>query len=134
MTKQAGSDFHSGGTVLIEGLQELNKKLRAAGKSTEDLSDLNHRLGNIVISNARVPRKSGEVSGTLRAGRGKTKAVVRAGYAKRGNYAGVLHYGDPHRGTRPQPFLTDALKRSQGQIITEIKIGVDQILKKNDLR
>lgn len=131
---KAGSGAHSGATIHIEGLVELNRKLRAADKSTEDMSDLNHRLGKIVISNARVPRKSGEVAGTLRAGKGKTKAVVRAGYARRGAYAGVLHYGDPHRGTRPQPFLTDALKRSQGQVISEIKIGVDNILKKNGLK
>ena len=135
MANRSGSSAHSGATVYIEGLNEVIKKLRAAGSDFEDLKDLNHRIGNIVISNARVPRDSGEVAGTLRAGRGKGKAVVRAGYASRGKYAGVLHYGDPHRkGHRAQPFLTDALKRSQCQVISEYTSGIDLILTKNGLK
>jgi hypothetical protein len=130
---QAGSDFHKGGTVLVEGVAEVIKKLRAAEADLGQMSELMHRLGSIVIANAHPPRDSGEVAGTLRAGRGKTKAVVRAGYAKRGAYAGVLHYGDPHRGHHANPFLTDALKRSTGQILTELTSGVDQILRSNNL-
>jgi hypothetical protein len=130
---QAGSDFHKGGTVIVEGLPALLKKLRAAGSDLSDMSELNHRVGNIVISNARPPRDSGEVAGTLRAGKGKTKAVVRAGYARRGAYAGVVHYGDPHRGHRAQPFLTDALKRSQDRVVSEYASGIDLILRNNGL-
>lgn len=134
MATQPGSDFHSGGTVLVEGVREVSRKLRAAGSDLSEMSELMHQLGTIVISNARVPRKSGEVAGTLRAGKGKTKAVVRAGYARRGAHAGVLHYGDPHRGHRAQPFLTDALKRSQGQVMTALTTGIDRILIVNNLR
>jgi hypothetical protein len=130
---QAGSDLHKGATIYVEGLREVLKKLRDAGDDLEDMRDLNHRLGNIVIANARVPRKSGELGATLRAGRGKTKAVVRAGYARRGAHAGVVHYGNPHRGTRAQPFLTDALKRVQPLIMAELTKGIDLILRKNDL-
>ena len=129
-----GSDFHKGGTVLVEGVRELNRKLTAAGKDTTQMSALMHRLGNIVIANARVPRLSGDLAGTLRAGKGKTKAVVRAGYARRGAHAGVVHYGDPHRGHRAQPFLTDALKRSQSRVIAELTTGIDQILVTNNLK
>lgn len=136
MVNAVGSAAHSGATVYIEGLNELLKKMRAAEADFSDLRDLNQRVGNIVISNAKPPRKSGQVTGTLRAGRGKGKAVVRAGYAKRGAYAGVLHYGDPHKShfRRAHPFLTDALKASQGQVITEYSTGIDQILSKNNLK
>lgn len=129
-----GSDLHKGATVQVDGLREVIRALRAAGDDLSDLSELNHRLGTIVIANARVPRDSGEVAGTLRAGKGKTKAVVRAGYANRGRYAGVLHYGDPHRGHRAQPFLTDALRRSQGVVISELTKGIDVMLAKNGLK
>lgn len=129
-----GSDLHKGATIQVDGLREVIRALRAAGDDLSDLSELNHRLGNIVIANARVPRESGEVAGTLRAGKGKTKAVVRAGYASRGRYAGVLHYGDPHRGHRAQPFLTDALRRSQGTVISELTKGIDAMLAKNGLK
>ncbi|AYD86257.1 hypothetical protein JTF60_gp10 [Microbacterium phage Efeko] len=119
--------------IRIEGLRELNAKLRAAGDESADLPDLMFRLGSIVIGAARVPAKSGELAGTLRAGRGRTKAVVRAGYAKRGGHAGVVHYGNPHTGSRSQPFLVDALRRSQSQLVSELQTGIDQLLRKHKL-
>ena len=119
--------------IRIDGLRELNAKLRAAGDASADMPDLMHRLGSIVIANAKVPTDSGELAGTLRAGRGRTKAVVRAGYAKRGRYAGVVHYGNPHRGTRAQPFLIDALRRSQTQLVSELQTGIDQLMRKHNL-
>lgn len=129
-----GSEAHKGATVQITGLNKVLKALRDAGDDLEDMRDLNHRLGQIVINNASVPKDSGEVAGTLRAGRGRTKAVVRAGYKSRGSYAGVLHYGDPHRGHAPHPFLTDSLRASQGQIMSELTKGIDLLLSKNGLK
>lgn len=134
MSNKFGSSAHKGATVHIEGLREVISKLNKAGADFTDLRELNHEVGNIVISNARVPRKSGSVAGSLRAGRGKGKAVVRAGYAKKARYAGVLHYGNPHRKTKGQPFLTDALKRSQGQVIKTYITGIDRILITNGLK
>ena len=119
--------------IRIDGLRELNAKLRAAGDASADMPDLMHRLGSIVIANAKVPTDSGELAGTLRAGRGRTKAVVRAGYPKRGRHAGVVHYGNPHRGTRAQPFLIDALRRSQTQLVSELQTGIDQLMRKHNL-
>lgn len=119
--------------LRIEGLRELNAKLRAAGDQSADLPDLMQQLGQTVIAAARVPVQSGELEGTLRAGRGRTKAVVRAGYAKRGAHAGVVHYGNPYTGTRPQPFLVEALRTAQPQLISQIETGIDQLLKKNRL-
>ncbi|QRY40848.1 hypothetical protein JVX92_00705 [Microbacterium hominis] len=134
MANEVGSSAHQGSTVYVKGLAEVIKKLRAAGSDLAELRELNHQVGNVVIGNAQVPRKSGQVAGTLRAGKGATKAVVRAGYASRGKYAGVLHYGDPHRGQRSHPFLTDALKRSQRQIISTYIDGIDRILINNNLK
>lgn len=120
--------------IRIDGLRELNAKLRAAGDESADLPDLMQRLGQIVIAGARVPAKSGELAGTLRAGRGRTKAVVRAGYAKRGAHAGVVHYGNPHRSSRAQPFLVDALRRTQTQLVAELTSGIDALIRKHNLK
>lgn len=128
----AGGVYQNTG-IRIDGLRELNARLRAAGDDTDDMPDLMHRIGTIVITNARVPADSGELKGTLRAGRGRTKAVVRAGYARRGGHAGVVHYGDPHRGHRAQPFLVDALRRAQPQLVIELENGIGQILRKHNL-
>lgn len=128
----AGGVYQNRG-VRIEGLRELNARLRAAGDNSQDMPDLMQRIGNIVIENARVPADSGELRGTLRAGRGRTKAVVRAGYARRGAHAGVVHYGDPHRNHRAQPFLVDALRRTQPQIVSELSDGINEILHRHNL-
>jgi len=128
----AGGVYQNRG-VRVDGIRELNARLRAAGDDSQDMPDLMFRLGTIVIQNARVPSNTGELGGTLRAGRGRTKAVVRAGYTKRGGHAGVVHYGDPHRNRRAQPFLVDALRRSQTQLVAELEAGIGQILRKNNL-
>lgn len=128
----AGGVYQNQG-IRIEGLPQLNARLRAAGADSQDMPDLMHRIGNIVIRNSRPARKSGSVAASQRAGRGKTKAVVRAGYAKRAGHAGVYHYGDPHRGHKAHPFLVDALRRSQTQVVTELDNGIGQILRKNNL-
>lgn len=130
---QAGVFAHKGATVLVEGIPEIIKKVRAANGDLNQMNELMHSLGLIVIAHANPPRDSGEVAGSMRAGRGRTKAVVRAGYAKRAAYAGVVHYGDPHRGHRGTPFLTDALKRSQSQVIAALSKGTDDILRSNNL-
>ncbi|WYA78705.1 hypothetical protein LTDYDHKI_CDS0009 [Exiguobacterium phage phiExGM16] len=91
------------------------------------------RIGHLVIAAARPPVKSGEIAGSLRAGRGRTKAVVRAGYKKRAAHAGVVHYGNPHTGSRAQPFLVAALARSQSAVVSELSSGIDQILRKHNL-
>lgn len=119
--------------IRIDGLRELNAKLRAAADDTQDMPDLMHRIGNIVITNAKPPRKDGEMAGTMRAGRGRTKAVVRCGYKKRGAHAGVVHYGDPHRRRKAQPFLIKAVEKSQNQIVVELSAGIGDILRKNNL-
>lgn len=129
----AGGVYQNKG-IRIEGLRELNARLRAAGDDSQDMPDLMHKIGNIVIANARPARKTGSVAASMRAGRGRTKAVVRAGYAKRAGHAGVYHYGDPHRGHKSHPFLIDALRRSQPMIINELDNGIDVILRKNRLK
>lgn len=128
----------AGGTVesvriRIDGLKELNAKLRAVGDDSQDMPDLMHRIGNIVITNAKPPRISGEMGMTMRAGRGKTKAVVRCGYKKRAEYSGVVHFGWPARRIKPQPFLVDALEKTREQVVVELTNGLNQILRKNNL-
>jgi hypothetical protein len=119
--------------LRIEGLRELNAKLRKVGDDSQDMPDLMHRIGSIVIANARPPRDSGELASTMRAGRGRTKAVVRVGYARRGRHAGVVHYGDPHRGHRANRFMIRALAQARPAVVRELERGIDSIIRKNRL-
>lgn len=134
-----------GVSVKVEGLNRVLRKLNQAGADAENMRALMHSLGGIVIDNAAPPVRSGNLASSMRAGRGKTKAVIRAGYEARTPYAGRIHYGDPagfwrsmlgmrSSGIQPRPFLTDALQRSKGQVYAALERGIDQLLKQNDLK
>ncbi|GAA2082181.1 hypothetical protein GCM10009840_17840 [Pseudolysinimonas kribbensis] len=125
--------YVSGGVrVRVEGLRTTVSRLNKAGADADDMKDLMHGIGELVVHAAHVPDRSGALAGTVRAGRGKTKAVVRAGGAK-APYAGVIHYGWPARNIAPHPFLTDALSREHEQIFDALERGIDALLAKNSL-
>lgn len=118
--------------VKITGLRETLRSMEKAGTGAQDLKDLMTSLSAIVISAAQPPRDSGQLSATVRPGRGKTKAVIRAGGA-RTPYAGVVHYGWPARGIAAQPFLADAITRTRPQILAQLDKGLQDLLRDNDL-
>lgn len=115
--------------VRVEGLKETIRALEQAGTATADMKDLMHEIGLIVTRSAatRVPVKSGRLRRSLRAGRGKTKAVARAGSARL-PYAPIIHYGWPARSIPARPFLADAVARNQRQIIDALISGLGDII------
>lgn len=119
--------------VSVKGLNRAVRNLEKAGVDAGDMKELMHAIGMIVVRAANAPEKSGALAGTVRAGRGKTKAVVRAGGAKT-PYAGVIHYGNPHTGLRANPFLVNALQRERADVLGALEDGIDDLLKKNDLK
>ncbi len=121
------------GAVRVEGLRELNRALGKAGADAADQKELMHELGMIVVHAAQPPVLDGTLEATIRAGRGKTKAVVRAGGA-RAPYAAVQHYGWPAHNIEPKPFLLDALTSKTDEIVDTMDKGVGEILKKNGLK
>ncbi|MGM7677573.1 hypothetical protein [Microbacterium sp. A94] len=120
------------GRVRVKGLRKTLRSMEQAGADAESMRDLMHSIGSIVVRSASPPRVSGALAGTMRAGRGKTKAVVRAGGA-RAPYGPVIHYGWPARGISAQPFLSDALNRNQANIFRELDTGIADILSHNRL-
>lgn len=120
------------GRIRVEGLRTAQRQLAAAGASADDLKDLMQSIGSIVVGAANPPSRSGQLASTIRAGRGKTKAVVRAGGAK-APYAGVIHYGWPARGIPARPFLTDALQANRSRIFEQLDRGIADLLKQHDL-
>lgn len=120
------------GRVRVRGLGKTLRAMERAGTDAGNMRDLMQSLGEIVVSAANPPDASGALSSTVRAGRGKTKAVVRAGGA-RAPYAGVIHYGWPARGIAPQPFLTDALNAKRADIFRALDRGIADLLRSNNL-
>ena len=127
-------EYRSGGVrVRVEGLNRVVRKLNQAGADAEQMRSLMHSLGQIVVDGAHPPHLTGRLAGTIRAGRGKTKAVVRAGGARTAPYAGVIHYGWPARGIAARPYLTESLRARQAQIYDALERGINQLLADNGL-
>lgn len=122
-----------GVTFTITGYKETLRDLRNAGSDAEDMRDLIHEIGMLVVHTAKPPVQTGSLAASLRAGRGKTKAVVRAGRASV-PYAGPIHWGWPARNIKPNPFLAEARDRTMPAIVNRLNEGLGEILKKNGLR
>lgn len=121
--------------IQIEGLRKTLRAMESAGVAAQDMKDLMHSLGMIVVAAATpsTPTLSGALAGTLRAGRGKTKAVIRAGGA-RVPYAGVIHYGWPARNITAKPFLTEAVQSTRARTFAALDEGIGELLQKQGLQ
>lgn len=121
--------------IQVKGLSETLAKLSAVGEASQDMKDLMHSTGEIIAARARtlVPVKSTALQKSIRAGRGKTKAVVRAGTAARVPYAGVRHYGNPYTGLDPSMFMVQALQDRKDEALAHIERGLSELLKKHGL-
>ena len=121
-----------GGTVMrIEGFNKTVRALHRAGAETQDMKDLMHSPGSLVVKTARplTPHKTGHLAGSIRAGRGKTKAVVTAG-RKSIPYAGVQHYGWPAHHIKASMFLVKALEVKNEEIVRNLIKGIGEICTK----
>lgn len=119
-------------SMRVVGLSRTVRQLERAGAGAGELRDLMQAIGQLVVDAADAPTDTGTLATTVRAGRGKTKAVVRAGGA-RAPYAGVVHYGWPERGITAQPFLTDALQNRRAAILAALDEGIGALLARHDL-
>ncbi|MEW6894960.1 phage virion morphogenesis protein [Trueperella pyogenes] len=120
--------------ITVKGLRETVRALEAAGAATTDMKGLMHEIGLIVTRSAaaHVPVRSGRLARSLRAGRGKTKAVARAGSA-RVPYAPIIHYGWLARRIPARPFLSDAVQREEHSVIEALINGLGEIIDKQNL-
>lgn len=118
--------------IEIDGLNQTLRALSKAGADAENMRELMHSVGNIIVAGAQahIPVRTGALSASLRAGRGKTKAVVRAGRALV-PYAGVIHYGYPARNIAPTMFLVKSMRANQQAVIERLNEGLNDLLKKN---
>jgi hypothetical protein len=126
------SKSYKGVTVKTTGLSKTASALTKAGADSQDMKQLMFDIGMLVVRAAQPPVLSGRLNSSIRAGRGKTKAVVRAGGA-RVPYAPIIHYGWTARNIEPKPFLLDALQQKRGDAIEKLEDGITDILRRNNL-
>lgn len=123
-----------GVTLKTQGLSRASRALARAGDYAEDQRDLMHRIGNLVVGEAKAlaPVRSGALRDAIRAGRGKTKAVVRAGF-RRVPYAPVIHYGWADHNIAPQPYMLQALANKRSEAFRMYEAGMQALLFKAGL-
>lgn len=123
-----------GVTLKTEGLAKASRALARAGDYAEDQRDLMHAIGQVVVDEAKalVPVRSGALRDAIRAGRGKTKAVVRAGF-RRVPYAPVIHYGWADHNIEPQPYMLQALANKRAEAFRMYQDGMRALLFKAGL-
>lgn len=122
------------GGYEVKGLRQAVRALQKAGADASDLTELMYAIGEMVVRATQPPiGPTRRLAGSVRAGRSKNKAVVRAGGA-RVPYAGPIHFGWPARNIKPQPFLTKTAEEKQPEAVRMIDQGMGDLLRKNGLK
>ena len=121
-------------SIKVQGMRELRRKISVLDGNFDQLKDLHEDLAMMVAerSSQLAPIRTGRLRETIRASGTKTAGRVRAGF-KRVPYAGVIHFGFPARGIKPQPFLYDALDERHNEVFETYFNGVKKIQKKAGL-
>lgn len=120
--------------LRVQGLRATLAAMEKAGADAENMRALMHSVGMLVARAAAPPvGQTGQLGASLRAGRGKTKAVARAGNESSVRYAGVIHYGWPDKGIPGRPYLVEALNQQQGAVLNALNEGIANIIRNNNL-
>lgn len=120
--------------IVVEGLAELRRKLRQLSDGMTDLKDEVYLPATrIVIKRASqlVPVRTGRLRSTLRSSAQAKTGVVRAGNA-RAPYAPMIHFGNKYT-FRPRPYMSDAVKDKEREIVKVYEDGIDKLIKRYGL-
>jgi hypothetical protein len=120
------------GAVRVSGLGDAARALKRAGIDATDLRDVVYDVGMIVVNAADIPVLSGALKASLRAGRGKQKAVVRAGSASV-PYAAATEYGFSARNIPASLAINQARDEHIGEIVDRFESGIEDVLRRAGL-
>jgi hypothetical protein len=117
--------------VQVTGAKELRRALVRMEKDVKDLTPINREAAETVATEARstVPVLSGALRRTIKSSATKTKGVVRAG-AKGIPYAGVIHFGWPAHNIEAQPFIFDALAKSESEVVEKYQRRIADLVER----
>jgi hypothetical protein len=129
------------GSIQVEGLKEINQKLKAFDKDDATMANANYEAAQLLIKKAlpAVPVVSGALKASLKPSKTRAAAQVRAGNA-RVPYANPIHWGwffdkkhNKRKNIRPNPFLANTLKYNYPEIIANYKKNAEILIKKYNL-
>lgn len=118
--------------IEVTGAKELRKKIKQAEDQglKDELKKAYHDAARLVSSGAklRAPERSGDLRDSIRPLNQLTRAVVAAGRGKTKDYAGVIHWGDPKRNIRSQPFFHEEIRRDWDPIYRTFTEAIDRVV------
>ncbi len=120
------------GMVEVIGAREFRRALKTLPKEyRREQAKIHKKVVRPVAKEAKtlVPRRSGDLAGTIRALGSQAAGRVAAG-KKSVPYAGPIHFGWPARNIKAQPFLTDALERRQNDVLKVWLVEQDRLIDK----
>lgn len=100
--------------LYVVGQRRFVATMRKAGADMDELKDVNAQAARVALPAVRalVPRHTGTLAGSIRAGATKRAGVVRAG-RKSVPYAGVINYGWPARHITGRLFANTGVARTE---------------------
>lgn len=100
--------------LYVVGQRRFVATMRKAGADMDELKDVNAQAARIALPAVRelVPRRTGTLAGSIRAGATKRAGVVRAG-RKSVPYAGVINYGWPKRHIKGRLFANNGVAQTE---------------------
>jgi hypothetical protein len=90
--------------ATVQGLDSLTADIRGAVSDVESLDVTPLASAALAVMRPLIPRKSGALGDSARAGADGPTALVTIG-SHRVAYARVIRYGNPRRGIRPARFV-----------------------------
>jgi phage gpG-like protein len=113
-------------TITVDGDERLAATAREAADDLGDMTTTNRGVAEIAKARAagNAPRITGRLAGSVRVASVTALEVVIAADAE---YSAFVNYGVPSRGQVAQPFMTDALRDTQTEIVHAYASRVDSI-------
>lgn len=112
-----------GDRIEIVGLQRLRSTMKRADRDLQSLES-HRKAADTVVRAARPPAVSGRLRSSITGSTSKDRATITAGVP----YAGVIHWGNPRRAIRANPFLSVAATSTEPQWIQAYEQEIEKIL------
>lgn len=125
--------------IRVEGARELRREIRKLQDKglKDELKRANKDAAEIVAEEAKryhVPVRSGALKRSIRALGSQTRGQVAAGIRRSKVYAPIIHFGNPHRNIKPQPFLYEARDKRIRQVFEQYEDAMNRLHKKISTR
>lgn len=122
--------------IRVSGVAAVVSTLTRFGQKTGDLKRAFEKISARIKQDAipLTPHATGRLAASIRQGKGKNRATVRAGGNSRmshggGVYAPIAHYGTyTHESKGRRPFLTTALNMNRGYAKDQIEDEINSII------